>query len=91
MYTLVFTRTYERAERRFLRRHPDLVERYKRVLQLLEHSPDHPALKLHLLKGNLAGKHAVSVSYRHRIVLYLARREQKIVLLAIGTHDEAYR
>jgi hypothetical protein len=31
------------------------------------------------------------VSYRHRIVLYLARREQKIVLLAIGTHDEAYR
>jgi hypothetical protein len=31
------------------------------------------------------------VSYRHRIVLYLARREQEIVLLTIGTHDEAYR
>jgi mRNA-degrading endonuclease YafQ of YafQ-DinJ toxin-antitoxin module len=87
---LVFTRTFERAERRFLGKHPDLVERYKNVLRLLELQPDHPRLKLHALAGRLSGRYAVSITYGYRIILAFSE-DDEVVLLAIGSHDEVYR
>lgn len=91
MYNLIFTQTYERAEKRFLKKHPELIKRYKNVLRLLELEPDHPSLKLHSLSGKFAGKHAVSVTFSYRIMLSFAKLEDEIVLLSVGSHDEVYR
>jgi mRNA-degrading endonuclease YafQ of YafQ-DinJ toxin-antitoxin module len=88
---LVFTRTFERAERRFLGKHPDLVERYKNVLRLLELEPDHPRLKLHALAGRVTGRYAVSITHGYSIVLTFSEDDDEVVLLAIGSHDEVYR
>ena len=61
-FRLVFTERYQRVEARFLKRHPELLGQYARTLQLLEANPHHPALRLHPLKGRLAGLHSVSIN-----------------------------
>ena len=91
MYQLVWTNTFSRTARKFLKRNPDLRSEFERTLRQLEENPDHPKLRLHPLRGRLAGKHAVSLTYSHRIVLILALGENEIVLLDVGTHDQAYR
>ena len=89
-YKLIFSHSYEKAEKRFLKRHPDLLERYHRTLSLLEQDPFHPALRLHPLRGRLAGLHAVSINLKYRITLELEIRKEMIILINIGSHGEVY-
>lgn len=89
-YELIFTESYEKIERRFLKRHPDLLSRYHRVLALLEQDPFHPSLRLHGLVGRLKGLHAVAITMQYRIVLELELREQEIILVNVGSHGEVY-
>jgi mRNA interferase YafQ len=90
-YQLVWTETFLRTSRRFLRRHPDLVGVFEDVLKQLEDDPRHPRLRLRGLGGKHRDKHAVSLTYSHGIVLILRMEEGEIVLLDIGSHDEVYR
>ena len=89
-YSLIFTEQYERIERRFLKRHPDLLDRYFKTLALLEHDPFHPALRMHPLRGRLAGLHSVSINLQYRITLELELREGDILLVSVGSHGEVY-
>lgn len=91
MIQLVWTNTFTRTARQFLKRNPHLRGEFEHTLQQLEEDPSHPKLRLHPLKGKLTGKHAVSLTYSHRIVLTLALEEDEIILLDVGTHDQAYR
>ncbi|RUM41536.1 MAG: plasmid stabilization protein [Desulfurobacterium sp.] len=86
-YKLIFTESYLKRERKFLKRHPELVERYKKILRLLELNPSHPSLRLHKLKGKLEGKYSVSITMSYRIILTFAVTEKGIVLIDIGSHD----
>jgi len=90
-YTLVWTETFGRTARRFLRRHPDLAGLFEDVLKQLETDPYAPRLHRHRLKGRHRDKHAVRLTYSHRIVLVLRLEETGIVLLDVGSHDEVYR
>jgi mRNA-degrading endonuclease YafQ of YafQ-DinJ toxin-antitoxin module len=90
MPQLVWTGTFTRTAKQFLRKNPHLRGEFERTLLQLEDDPAHPKLRLHPLKGKLTGKHAVSVTYSHRIVLILTLEENEIVLLDVGTHDQAY-
>lgn len=89
-YNLIFTASYEKIERLFLRRHPDLLDRYHRTLALLEHDPFHASLRLHALHGQLAGLHAVSITIQYRITIELEVREQEIILVSVGSHGDVY-
>ena len=89
-YSLIFTESYEKIERRFLKRHPDLIERYHETLAILEQDTFHPSLRLHALEGRLAGLHAVSINLQYRISLELELREGEIILVSVGTHGEVY-
>lgn len=89
-YNLIFTASYEKIEKRFLQRHPQLLERYAKTLALLEHDPFHPSLRLHALKGRLTGLHSVSINLQYRITLELELREGNIVLVSVGSHGEVY-
>jgi len=89
-YNLIFTAHYERIEKRFLKRHPDLLERYQRTLALLEDNPFQPTLRLHALQGQLAGLHAVSINLQYRITLELQIHEHEIILVSVGSHGEVY-
>lgn len=90
-YTLIWTALFERMARRFLRKNPDLKSEFEQIIRQLEIDPAAPRLKLHPLKGKHKGKHAVSITYSHRIVLVLKVSQKEVILLYIGTHDEVYR
>ena len=89
-YNLIFTQRYEKAEKRFLKRHPDLFDRYAKTLALLERDPFHPSLRLHPLKGRLSNLHSVSINLQYRITIELEIREQEIILVNVGAHGQVY-
>ena len=90
-YSLIWTETFLRTARKFLRRHPELEGELEGVLKQLESDPSAPRLRLHSLQGRHKGKHAVSLTYSHRIVLVLRVSAREVMLLDIGSHDEVYR
>ncbi len=89
-FKLIFPAPYQKREKSFLKKHPDLRERYYKTLLLLEQNPSHPSLRLHALQGRLAGLHSASISMSYRITLELELREQEIVFVNIGSHGEVY-
>ncbi len=89
-YTLVFTDQYNRRAARFLKRHPQLREQYRKTLMLLVANPHHPSLRLHALAGKPSGLHAVSINLSYRITLELWIRDQQIVPVNVGDHDAVY-
>jgi mRNA-degrading endonuclease YafQ of YafQ-DinJ toxin-antitoxin module len=89
-YSLIFTESYEKIEGRFLQRHPEMRERYRRTLALLELDPFHPSLRLHALQGRLTGLHSVSINLQYRITLERELREEEIILVSVGSHGEVY-
>ena len=89
-YELVFPESYNRRAARFLGRHPELRAQYRKTLELLALNPQHPSLRLHALRGRLAGLHSISINLSYRITLELLIREREIVLVNVGDHDAVY-
>ena len=91
MYTLVWTAGFRRSAANFVKRHPELREKFAAVLRDLEHDPFQSHLQYHRLSGKLKDVEAVSVTDKYRITLTVVITEQAVVLLDIGSHDEVYR
>lgn len=89
-YVLVFTDQYNRRAARFLKRHPQVREQYRKTLLLLQANPHHPSLRLHALAGKLSGLHSVSINLSYRITLELVISDQQIVPINVGDHDAVY-
>jgi mRNA-degrading endonuclease YafQ of YafQ-DinJ toxin-antitoxin module len=90
-YRLIFTESYNRRAAKRLSKHPDLETNYLKTLLLLQANPHHPSLRLHALSGRLAGLHSISINLAQRITLELMIRDQEVVLVNVGSHDEVYR
>jgi mRNA-degrading endonuclease YafQ of YafQ-DinJ toxin-antitoxin module len=91
VWKIVDTPYYQRALKRFLKKHPDLRRAYDDGIHLLAANPHDSSLKLHPLGGKYASEYAVCITYGYRIVLTLAVIERQIVLLDVGSHDDVYR
>jgi mRNA-degrading endonuclease YafQ of YafQ-DinJ toxin-antitoxin module len=89
-YELIYPESYVRRARKFLRKHPGILLQYRKTLELLELNPFHPSLRLHSLKGRLAGLSSVSINLSYRIVIELIIEGDQILLVNIGKHDEVY-
>lgn len=89
-FVLVFTDRYRRSELRFLRRHPEIRRQYDKTLELLEVNPFHPSLRMHRLKGRLAGLHSVSINLSYRITMELLIEGERIIPVNVGDHDAVY-
>ena len=83
-WRLVFTEQYTRRAARFLRHHPDAASPYAKTLQLLQANPHHPSLRLHALKGKLAGIHSVFINLTYRLKLEMLLTEHEIVPINVG-------
>ena len=90
-WSLVFTQRYNRRAARFLRRHPDMREAYRKTLLLLEANPHHPSLRLHSLQGRLQVLHSISINLSYRITLEVLIEGQTLIPIDIGSHDLVYR
>jgi len=90
-YSLVFTASYSRQAKRFIKKHPELKKQYLKTLQLLELNPHHPSLRLHTLGGRLTGLHSVSINLSYRITMEFLIENNEIIPVNVGTHAEVYR
>lgn len=81
---------YSNKERKFLGKHPDLIEKYEKVLEDLQINPFTSSLKTHRLKGNLKAFHACSLTFDYRIVCTILIQDDEITLVDIGNHDDVY-
>lgn len=62
-----------------------LKEEIIEKIELFKNRRNHQKLKIHKLKGRLAGRYSFSVNYKIRIVFNYLKKDE-IVLLAIGDH-----
>ena len=90
-YTLIFTDSYKKRAKRFVKYHPELREPYRNTLLLLAHNPYHPSLRIHPLKGKLSALHSISINLSYRITLEMIITEKEIILVNVGGHDDVYQ
>jgi len=90
LYEIEYTQKYEKKLFKFLKKHRDIVERYKKTIQLMEIDHFHPSLRLHKLQGKLDGLHSVSIDMQYRISIEFYIKDGRIIPINIGTHDEVY-
>ena len=91
MPKIVFTQSYEKRARNFFKRQQGLINQYEKTLAILQANPHHPALRLHKLKGKLADLYSIAINMQYRISLEFTVKEDRIVLIDIGKHDEIYK
>lgn len=87
---LVRDESYQRKERKFFKKHPQLLDKYGDVLQKLKENPFDSSLKMHKLHGELSEFHACSLSHDYRIVCLFIIQNDMIFLVDIGNHDAVY-
>ena len=90
MAEILYTERYLKRATKFIRKHPELTEQYAKTLLLMESDPAHPALRLHKLSGKLQDLYSVSINISYRITLEFLIREDSIIPVDIGSHDEVY-
>lgn len=90
MANIIYTDSYNKRARKFLKKHPDLLKQYTKALQLLEENPYHPSLRLHKLEGRLSDLYSVSINIVYRITLEFIIEKDDILLINIGKHEEVY-
>ena len=89
-YKLIFTETYFKKVKKFIKKHPDLLNRYIKAMELLEINPFHPSLRLHKLEGKLRTYHSISINMQYRVVIDFIIKDNEIIPIDIGSHDEVY-
>jgi addiction module RelE/StbE family toxin len=89
-YRLIYTDSYVKRAKKFLKKHPEVRNQYQKTLELLEVNPRHPSLRLHSLQGRLNGLSSVSINMSYRIVLEIVITESDIILVDVGHHDQVY-
>ena len=89
-YKIIVTDSYKKRVIKFLKRHPDVLKRYAKTLEILEVNPHHPSLRLHKLQGKMGEYHSVSINLEYRVIIDFIIKDNEIIPIDIGTHDEVY-
>jgi mRNA-degrading endonuclease YafQ of YafQ-DinJ toxin-antitoxin module len=91
VFKIVTTSFFLQRLRKFLKKHPELRERFTQVADGLIADLFNPRMKYHQLSGKLQGLQAVSITDSYRLVLTVIISDQEIILLDIDSPDEVYR
>ncbi|PKN66953.1 MAG: plasmid stabilization protein [Deltaproteobacteria bacterium HGW-Deltaproteobacteria-12] len=70
MAELIYTDSYIKRAKKFIKKHPELTSQYEKTLKILELNPNHPSLRLHKLHGKLSQLYSVSINISYRISIY---------------------
>jgi mRNA-degrading endonuclease YafQ of YafQ-DinJ toxin-antitoxin module len=90
MNKIIFTETYKKKSAKFLKKHPELLDIYAKVIRLVEVNINHPSLRLHKLKGRLSQLSSISINMSYRITIYFLIEKNTIIPIDIGSHEEVY-
>ncbi|WFE67964.1 type II toxin-antitoxin system RelE/ParE family toxin [Thiomicrospira sp. R3] len=89
-YKIIRTDEYFKRLTRFIKKHPDVLARYIKTIEILELDPYHPSLRLHKLQGKLNDYYSVSINMKYRVVIDFILKDNEIIPIDIGSHDEVY-
>ena len=89
-YQILITNEYLKKLKRFIKKHPDMLDRYAKTIEILEVNPHHPSLRLHKLKGSIGEYHSISINLEYRVIIDFIIRDKEIIPIDIGSHDEVY-
>jgi addiction module RelE/StbE family toxin len=89
---LIRSSAFIRAAKKFVKKHPDLVQDLQATLELLAEDAYDSQLRTHKLYGEFKGSWACSLSYALRIMFKFVDHEgvEAILLETVGTHEEVY-
>ncbi|WP_298915253.1 type II toxin-antitoxin system YoeB family toxin [uncultured Nostoc sp.] len=94
MNNLVWSPTFVRAFKRLVKKNPELRSQIEQILQQIAEDPYQLSLRSHKLKGDSSGRYSCSIDYRNRILFKFVTnpesREEEILLLTLGSHDDVY-
>lgn len=90
MFNIKQTDSFKRTSKKFFNKHRNLIKNFQIVTSKLSNNPFEPSLKTHKLKGELREFYACHLNYEYRIVLTIVIKDNEIILVDIGTHDEVY-
>lgn len=89
-YKIIVTDSYLKKLKKFLNKHPVILPRYIKTIEILEHNPHHPSLRLHKLQGNLCEFHSISITMDYRVIIDFIIQDNEIIPVDIGTHNDVY-
>jgi len=87
---ILYTDSYLKRARKFIKKHPDLISHYEKTLKILEINPFHPSLRLHKMQGKLSQLYSVSINISYRMTIIFMIEDDKIIPIDLGSHDEVY-
>ncbi len=90
MAEILYTDSYLKRAKKFIKKHSALIAQYEKTLKLLEINPHHPSLRLHKLQGKLSELYSVSINISYRISIIFLIADDTIIPIDIGSHDEVY-
>ena len=90
MIEIQFAEGYEKKAIKFFKKHKDIYPQYKKTIEILSQNPYHPSLRLHKLQGKLSDFHSISINMKYRIVLDLIIKNDVVILIDIGSHNDVY-
>lgn len=77
-----------KKSKKLFKKRPELKNKVEQKLKIFEVTPNHPALELHKLKGELRDCWGVTIEKNLRITFVYV--PEGILLISIGSHDEVY-
>ena len=89
-YKIIRTDEYFKKLKKFIKKHPDVLKRYIKTIELLEVDPYHPSLRLHKLEGKLRIYNSISINMKYRIVIDFIMKGNEITPIDIGAHEDVY-
>ena len=87
MYKLILDENYIKKEKKFFKKYPELLDRYKKLLHILRADLFYPSLRIRKLKGYLQEYHSVSINMSYRVIINFIIKENKIIFIDIGGHE----
>jgi addiction module RelE/StbE family toxin len=91
MYKINKNDKFIKKAKKFFKKHPDLLDKFSKIMITLTVNPFEPSLKTHKLSGKLNGLYSCSLDFQYRIILSIVIIDQQIYLIDIGTHDKVYK
>jgi len=87
---IIYTESYNKRAKKFIKKHPDVLSQYEKTLKLLEINPNHPSLRLHKFHGKLSELYSISINISYLMTIIFLIQDDKIIPVDIGSHDEIY-
>ena len=86
MLKILRPHSYQKREKKFFKKHPELINQYTKTLKLLSLDLNHPSLRLHEIKQKSC--HSISINMQYRVLLTLKFLDNgEVILVDVGDHE----